>query len=180
MKTDYIWLDKWAGRLRNKTVLELGCGQGIDTACISAVSKKVTATDLKPYDNSKVMQLDHSSKFPFDDGSFDVVIASLCLHYFTHSKTVEIIKEISRILVKGGLIICRINSTMDHNYGAIGYPEIEKNTYSVHGRTKRFYEKQEIEEIFSYPWELLSLEHKEIDRYEKLKYVWEFGAIICV
>jgi predicted nicotinamide N-methyase len=120
MKTDHTWIDKWAGCLRNKTVLELGCGQGIDTACISAVSKKVTATDLKPYDKSKVMQLDHSNKFPFDDGSFDV----------------------------------------------------------MHGRTKRSYEKQEIEEIFSYPWELLSLEHKEIDRYEKLKYVWEFGAII--
>lgn len=178
MKADYKWLDKWAKHIRNKTVLELGCGPGIDTANISSLAKKVIAADYKPYDKSKVMQLDHSKSLPFENESFDVVIASLCLHYFTLSKTAEIIDEISRILKKNGLLICRLNSTKDHNFGASGYPEIEKNTYSIDDRyIKRFFEKQEIETLFSHPWHLFNLTHVEIDRYEKLKYAWEFGAL---
>jgi SAM-dependent methyltransferase len=181
MKSDYRWLERWSNSLNDQVVLELGCGDGIDTKTIVKISKSVVACDLEPPQSiagaSKVMVLDHSEKLPFENESFNVVVASLCLHYFSWPDTRNIVTEISRVLNKGGLLLCRLNSENDTNYGATGHPEIEKGMYNVHGRSKRFFSKPDIRNLFLKPWLLTGLEQKYIDRYEKEKVVWEFGAI---
>ena len=124
------------------------------------------------------MTLDHSKKLPFENNSFDVVVASLCLHYFNWSATNAIIIEVSRILRSGGFLLCRLNSKNDINYGSTGYPEIETDLFNVKGRSKRFFNKSDIYELFPEPWKLTSLQEKLIDRYDKEKVVWEFGVAI--
>jgi hypothetical protein len=36
-----------------------------------------------------------------------------------------IVERIRAVLADGGLLLCRLNSTRDDNYGASGYPRIE-------------------------------------------------------
>lgn len=176
-KEDYRWLYKWAAHLNEKHVLELGCGAGLDTAELQKYAKSVVATDLASNESTSTVQLDHSKPLPFKDNAFDIVVASLCLHYFSWDITTSILSDISRILRAKGLLICRLNSIHDYNYGARGYPEIEPNLYLVDGEAKRFFDLKDIERLFAPRWQLVELRESSIDRYNVPKCVWEFGAI---
>lgn len=177
MKQDISWVETWSKDLIGKKVLELGCGAGIDTEIIRRHSSLVVSTDILDHGTSATVRLDHSQPLPFLENKFDVVVASLCLHYFSWRKTSEIVEEIARVLSKDGLLICRVNSTNDKNYGAVGSPEIEPNMYRAEGKPKRFFDRSDIEKLFSAGWCLLDLKESCIDRYQKPKEVWEFGAV---
>ena len=179
MKHDHTWLVSYTEILKGKVVLELGCGSGIDSTVISDYAETLVSGDLAPDSKSQdtVLVLDHSKELPFEDGSFDTVVASLCLHYFKTDKTKEIIAEISRVLKPQGSFICRLNSYKDENYGAIGYPEIESGFYNVNGEHKRFFQKKENESLWEQGYSLATIKHKNIDRYQKEKWVYEFCAI---
>lgn len=181
MNTDSKWLENWSSKIKNKTVLELGCGDGVDTVVIAKLAEKTFACDLSPpnkrIDGVSMMKIDHSKPLPFKENRFDVVVASLCLHYFEWDLSLEIVKELSRILTPRGLLICRLNSKNDINYGATGYPEKEAGLYAVSGRLKRFFSRSDVTKLFSSGWELAGLEELAIDRYDKEKKVWVFEAV---
>jgi len=105
-----------------------------------------------------------------------VVVASLSLHYFTWTATRKTVNELLRVFDRRGLLICRLNSVDDHNYGSSGYPEIERNLYDVRGTPQRSFSRGDIHDLFRDSWQLVNIEQKSIDRYEKEKVVWEFGA----
>ncbi len=176
---DSRWIERWRASIEGSNVLELGCGSGSDTEYIEQIAKSVICSDIVQYKQnstrSQFVQLDLGAFLPFS-AKFDVVVASLCLHYFRWEKTKSIIKEISRVLGSEGLLICRLNSVKDHNFGASGYPEIEPGLYNVGGAPKRFFHENDILKLFSNSWTLSTLEHKCIDRYEEPKWVWELGA----
>lgn len=175
---DHDWLESYSDMLRGKAVLELGCGSGIDTNFISRLACSLVSGDIEPQACvDGALELDHSKTLPFKDRTFDVVVASLCLHYFCMAKTKEVITEISRVLKYRGLIICRLNSYKDENYGAVGYPELEPGFYNVKGEKKRFFREEEIRELWSREFALSKVVHKNIDRYEEAKFVYEFSAI---
>ena len=180
MTSDYEWLDKWASKIHGKRTLELGCGRGIDTRRISKMAKTLVACDVNPAANlddvATIMCIDHSKVLPFANREFDVVIASLSLHYFDWQTTEQIIQEISRVLLPGGILLCRLNSENDVNYGAVGNREIEPGLYKVNGAQKRFFSKSDIFRLLAFPWIELEIEHKVIDRYLRKKAVWE----LCV
>ena len=178
MKHDYSWLVPYAEILQDKVVLELGCGSGLDTTVLSGYAKTLVSGDLAPKSDSQgaVLVLDHSKKLPFKTGTFDAVVASLCLHYFSIKKTKEIIAEISRVLKPQGSFIGRLNSYKDDNYGAVGYPEIEPGLFDVKGEQKRFFQQQEIELLWWQEYSITTISHKNIDRYQKAKWVYEFSA----
>jgi len=179
MKHDHSWLKSYNDELKDKHVLELGCGSGIDTAVISKLTEHIIASDLVPKANySKIVdKIDHSEPLPFKGESFHTVVASLCLHYFSLDTTKEIISEISRVLKPQGTLVCRVNSHKDTNYGAVGYPEIEPGLYNVNGAQKRFFQEQQIQELWEQEYSVGVIFHKGIDRYQKTKYVYEFKAI---
>ncbi|NQZ32551.1 MAG: GNAT family N-acetyltransferase [Oceanospirillaceae bacterium] len=185
MKSDHRWLEQWQGIFKGKRVLELGCGDGRDSRILAEHVASLVACDLK-VDSAlaaksvdshvQYLAVDHSKPLPFKDNEFDVVIASLSLHYFSWINTREIINELSRVIVSGGQLICRVNSHLDVNYGAQGHPELEPGWYDVKGVSKRFFQKTDIQQLFDQSWHMNNIVHKSIDRYPETKNIWEFMA----
>lgn len=179
MKIDNKWLDFWGPRLSGKSILELGAGEGKDSAYLRRHGCSLVASDLTPNLELGITRLDHGKPLPFHDNTYDVVVASLTLHYFRWTQTEDIVKELGRVLKSDGLLICRVNSINDKHYGATGYPEIEKRLFNVKGQLKRFFTREDIDELFAKHWNIETIEEKQIDRYEHPKNIWEFGAINC-
>ena len=186
MKHDHRWLEQWQNVVAGKKVLELGSGDGRDSRILADNVASLVACDLnvdslaaaKSIDGRiQYMAVDHAMPLPFVNREFEVVIASLTLHYFKWSKTVEIIDEIFRVLNPSGALICRVNSRQDVNYGATGHRELEPGLYDVYGHYKRFFNQADIHQLFTNKWLLSKLEHKTIDRYVKPKNIWEFNVI---
>lgn len=190
MKETDRWLDRWLPLIKEKTstVLELGCNTGRDTARLAEAGLRVVGTDISaealqecarvvPATSAPVLvRHDLREPFPFADGSFDVIVASLCLHYFGWDDTCRIAGEILRCLSPGGLLLCRLNSTRDVHYGATGFQALEPNYYQVDGRyidRKRFFDRAAIDALFGAEWTHVAVEEMTIARYEKPKCVWE-------
>jgi hypothetical protein len=111
--------------------------------------------------------------FPSEAIDLGVVIASLSLHYFAWRETVALVSRTREALCFGGLLLCRLNSTEDHNHGASGHPPIELNFYMVGGERKRFFDEKWILELFATGWRRLSVEHLVTHKYAMPKAVWE-------
>lgn len=184
------WLERWLERLRCQThhpaILELGCGTGRDTAYLAQHGfTRITATDLSmealaecrcAVPAADIVCHDLREPLPFADNSVDVVVASLCLHYFAWDKTLDMVRGIHRCLVPGGLLLCRVNSTRDAHYGAVGHREIAHHYYDVDGKPKRFFDREEIDALFGSGWLRIATQEMSIDRYEMPKVVWEVVA----
>ncbi|WP_444885626.1 class I SAM-dependent methyltransferase [Microbulbifer sp. PSTR4-B] len=176
MKSDYKWLDSWVKEIKGKSVLELGAGTGIDTQILRSIASKLIATDLVRNDPLDIEELDHSEPLPYESNSFEVVVASLCLHYFDWNKTEEIVSELYRVLTPGGMLIGRVNSKNDTNYGATGYSEVESNLFIVNNQAKRFFDKADLRRLFNKKWDISFFVEKTIDRYSMPKTILEFRA----
>lgn len=123
------WLDDYKDVLNKcKTkVLDLGCGVGNDSLYLTEKGFDVIACDYsdiaiekinKEFNNVETKIVDISKHLPFEDNSFDLIIADLSLHYFDENTTKNIMREIKRILVPNGYLIARVNSVEDINHGA--------------------------------------------------------------
>jgi SAM-dependent methyltransferase len=180
------WLDRWlpllARTCAGRPLLELGCGGGQDTAILAEAGHAVIALDLDPErlvqarlrcPSAEFHHQDLRAPFPVEDGVPGAVVASLSLHYFPWLDTQTIVDRIQACLEPGGLLLCRLNSTRDHHYGANGHPAIAENFYQVGAATKRFFDEGSVRRLFSQGWSFLSLEELEIHRYERPKVVWE-------
>jgi SAM-dependent methyltransferase len=177
------WLEPWLNTVRERSgaapVLELGCGNGRDTAALVTAGVQVVAVDRSARAIEMARAAVGNAQFhiadirdPFPLANARVVVASLSLHYFTWAETAHIVVRIKNVLRDRGLLICRLNSTRDHHYGASGYPRIEDDYYLVNGRPKRFFDRRAVERLFE-EWRILSLEERMIHRYARPKVVWE-------
>lgn len=99
--------------LRDKKVLDLGCGDGYFSYLLACDGNKVTAVDVSKQrlDKFKKLALENNIKqvlyngqrLPFSDSSFDVVVI---LEVIEHLVDYEIVlKEICRVLRKGGKVV---------------------------------------------------------------------------
>jgi SAM-dependent methyltransferase len=184
--TDDPWLERWlpllALRVGHLPILELGCGGGRDTRVLVDAGHRVVGIDLSASAIKAAASLVPSGEFhcqdlraPFPVSAANVVLASLCLHYFSWSETVALVSRIHSLLPPSGLLLCRLNSTEDHNYGASGHPEIEPHYYLVNGEPKRFFDRAAIERLFADGWKVLDLRHQIVGRYNLPKALWEIG-----
>ena len=155
------WLEKFDDIILSCTspILDLGCGSGNDTLYLINKGKKVISCDQsinaienikknfpEIYDTKCFNMLDG---MPFNDNSFELIIADLCLHYFREKDTLRILNELRRVLVIGGHLIFRINSINDVNHGAGKGKEIEHHLYETDDkRLKRFFDEKDIRNFF--------------------------------
>ena len=180
------WLARWlaliAERVAAQPVLELGCGGGRDTATLIAAGHRVVAIDLSPVAAARARERvpsaeihcqDIRAPFPLETGGTGVVVASLSLHYFAWPETTALVDRVREVLRPDGVLLCRLNSTNDHHFGASGHPEIEKDFYLVDGAPKRFFDRRAVVSLFKRGWRAVSIAEKVIDRYDHPKTVWE-------
>lgn len=187
---DGTWLERWmpdiAARAARRPLLELGCGVCTDSVYLESQGLRVIAADLDPRRLSicthalrqpSLLCLDLRSPLPFAGNSFPVVLASLCLHYFTWDDTQRAVQEVRRCLVDDGMLVCRVNSTNDVHFGASGYPAVdavrEGAYYQIGEGRKRFFDETSVRALFAGGWTFDSLEEQRIRRYRRPKTIWE-------
>jgi SAM-dependent methyltransferase len=180
------WLERWLSLIHKYAdtapILELGCGQGDDTVTLVQTGYNVVAIDIsesllfearKRVSTAKFYQQDLREPFPMSSSSVSLVIASLSLHYFSWNETVLLVQQIHNIIKPFGVVLCRLNSTNDFNFGATGHQRIDKNYYLVDGVTKRFFDYDSIIHLFANEWVILSIEERISYKYEQPKVLWE-------
>jgi len=164
-------------------ILELGCGRGFDAWYLTNLGWPVIATDFsvealhiarQAAPAATFLQLNLRDGLPFPPETFQVIIASLSLHYFYWAQTQIIISHIHHCLRVGGLLLVRLNSTKDTNHGATGHPAVEPNCFLVNGELKRFFDRPDLDRLFQRGWKLLEIEEKTIRR-GKAKVIWEMS-----
>ncbi len=117
-----------------QSVLEIGCGNGFQTALLASISNSVTATDLESssmethspglevarsvlrklnVSNAKVLPAD-ATQLPFENESFDLVYSSHMLEHVPDRK--KAVAEMYRVLRKGGLLLCVVPTRTDKVY----------------------------------------------------------------
>jgi SAM-dependent methyltransferase len=179
------WLERWlplvVERATGLPVLELGCGNGRDSAILSGAGLTVTGIDRSPealaeararVPSGTFYEGDIRDGFP-DNRRFGAIVASLVLHYFAWDTTRELAQRLLGCLQPGGVLLVRVNSTDDHHYGASGHPEIASNYYLVDGKPKRFFDREGMLQLFGGAWHFLHLEQHVIHRYQHPKVIWE-------
>lgn len=181
------WLDKYTvvfDAAKDTPVIDLGCGSGNNTLYLSEHGYRVISCDfaeaalqrLFHFIPNPVTQLfDLRSRFPFPDGAARIVVADLCLHYFSKAETMGIIAEIRRILSNDGWLFSRVNSVKDIYYGAGEGTAIEACYYEQMEGRKRFFDEKSLNAFFA-EWSIKALHECEMRRYEKPKIVWELAA----
>lgn len=155
-----LWLDEYKDILEQNTdkeILDLGCGIGADTLYLLERGYDVLSCDfsneaLKSIQanipNSKTLYLDMMKDFPIEDNTYSLIIADLSLHYFDNETTIHIMKEIKRILKIDGVLLSRVASVNDFNFGAGVGEQLEKNYYFEGDYTKRFFDLDDVNKYF--------------------------------
>ncbi len=155
-----LWLDEYKEILesnKDNEILDLGCGIGADTLYLIERGYNVLSCDfsneaLKSIQdnipNSKTLYLDIMKKFPIKDNTYSLIIADLSLHYFDNETTIHIMREIKRILNNNGILLSRVASVNDFNFGAGVGEELERNYYFEGDYTKRFFDFEDINKYF--------------------------------
>ena len=179
------WLECFMYLFKKESrILELGCGKGYLSEYLIKNGFNVLSTDISGsvlegfksrVPEASVLKLDLSRILPFNDSSFDIIIADLCLHYFSHDETVNILKEINRIMAQSGYLLARVNSEKDINYGAGDGIELEKSFFNQNGHYKRFFSRETAEYFFK-DWSSISVSEKTTSKYISEKHVLQIIA----
>ncbi len=189
---DSIKVDDWLDRfdeIISKTslpILDLGCGGGNNTLYLINKGKSVIACDQSEKAVAMIQKNFPEVKetkcfnmldgLPFSDNSFEVVVADLCLHYFTEKDTLRIISEIARILLPEGHLLMRVNSVNDVNHGAGQGVEIEPHLYETEtGTLKRYFDEADIRRFFK-DYDIEYLKEETMSRYKLEKKLYR----VCV
>lgn len=181
-----LWLNKYENILiksKDTPIIDLGCGFGNDTLYLKERGYEVVSCDFSEkalkrlsnfIENLNAKCFDLKDGLPFKDKSAKVIISDLSLHYFSWNETQKILKEIRRVLMNDGFLLCRVNSTNDINYGVGQGIQIEENFYNIDGKLKRFFNESQLKELFK-DWEIQYINATEINRYKMSKFVWEIS-----
>lgn len=167
---DPKWIDAYTPFLRSQSkVLDVGCGSGELGEYLNTLGHFISGVDL----SEKAVELareinpsglwivqDIQEPLPFEEESFDVIVASLSLHYFPWEKVAEITKGLRTLLKPDGLFLFRMNSISDDS----------SNQPSEVSRY--FFSEEDIRKSL-HTWNLLLLEEKLVTYYGKSKVLWE-------
>lgn len=132
--------------------LDIGCGSGEDTADLVRAGLEVIGLDRSVRWLERARELVPSASFvpaditegiPFPDEYFDLVVASLSIHYFPWETTEAVVREIARVMRPGTTFLCRVNRVGDVNFEYGVGREVEPEFFEVSpGHFKRFFTEQ--------------------------------------
>ena len=157
-----------------REVLELGPGQGRDTAAFAATGLRVTALD---YAESGLAEIstraacttvagsvrtvvgDVRDPLPFADGTFDACYAHMlfCMS-LTTDEIVRLAAEVRRVVRPGGLLVYSVRTVADAHFGAgvdHGDDRWEMGGFVVH-----FFDRRLVERVAE-GWDLLEVTDRE-------------------
>ncbi|MBI5720316.1 MAG: class I SAM-dependent methyltransferase [Burkholderiales bacterium] len=187
--TEDPWLDRWLptieARARTGRVLEVGCGAGHDTETLLRAGLRVVAFDIAAEQvqaarlrapGAEIHCQSVLDRFPLEGTGVPVIVASLSLHYFPWAQTMQLFDRLRQTLAADGLLLCRLNSTDDHHFGASGHAEIERHYYRVRGQPKRFFDREDLDALFAAGWRIVSIQHAHTGKYVATKALWEVAA----
>jgi SAM-dependent methyltransferase len=84
-------------------VLELGAGDGVQTAVLRGIFPEVTPVDIAPSGEVEGMIIADAAELPFEDNSFDLIFSSNVLE---HVEQLDVaFDEMKRVLAPGGIMI---------------------------------------------------------------------------
>lgn len=177
------WLENYNGIIErsNGPVIDLGCGTGNNSLYLVEKGKNIIACDysdvaikiVKKYlPQVQTYQFDMTDGLPFENEFTDLIIADLCLHYFSIHDTKKILDELKRVLTSKGYLLFRVNSVNDINHGAMQGIELEKHYFEVEKMRKRFFDKEDLLELFK-DWDIVDLKEDIMMRYSKPKTLWK-------
>jgi SAM-dependent methyltransferase len=191
---DLDWGGLWTGPflvpLRQagvRTILELGCGTGNDTARLAAEGYSVTAIDVsdeaigqaqaKYGSMARFLVADITQQLAFPDGGFDAVMSNVAMHMFPDSVTRVLFAQVGRLVRAGGLFLFHVNALEDRPLRARRLParELEPD-YVVEesGQTMHFFSEAYLRELLE-GWQevqLLSVPIRRGETDELFKHVW--------
>lgn len=184
------WLLPWRERLqalpRPRSALDLGCGDGFETARLADWGFAVTATDIAEQalarsrertPTAQHLLADARAMPMLADASFDLVIAHLSLHYFDRAGTLAAFGEVARLLRPGALLLACVNAEDDLNYGAPTGAAQSWELSLVDGVPKQFFGEAKLREALgSGRYEIESLHKRSTLRYGAPKSLWELAA----
>jgi SAM-dependent methyltransferase len=188
------WLARWRALLETShaiPLLDLGCGSGFDSRYLAGEGvdtnhpfdvisadycRSALACTGEVAPRAQRVQMDLRGDLPFPHEAFQVIIANLCLHYFSWAQTRAIIEKVRHRLKVSGFLIARFNSKKDVHHGALGHEEIEPGCYIVGGMLKHFFDGEDLKQLFAEDWTIHGLEEMTIHCYSKPKVVWELVA----
>jgi ubiquinone/menaquinone biosynthesis C-methylase UbiE len=134
---------KAVGNIKGKKLLDIGCGAGIHikkyiskgAICWGSDISKSMIEMAKENCPDVKFEVASMTKLPYKNSSFDIVTASLSIHYIKN--LVPVFKEISRVLKKGGKFYystesptaCARERYEDKNFSIVGVGKfIDKKT----------------------------------------------------
>lgn len=181
------WLAPFESRLREAgpRLLDIGCGPGLDTTFLAKCGFEVIGFDRR--DPGWGAEIRPGVTFfradvrwpPFREGAFDVVLASLSLHYLPWAETVAAFTAAAACLCSGGLLLFRVNADDDYNHGAGEGEEIEPGFFrrppesGGWSETKRFFTEADVLAALPPGLTVEHLAHRTIRRYARPKQAWE-------
>ncbi len=178
------WLDDFRDLLtRAGNALELGAGDGADTGFLRSACPCVLSCDFsdaalnrlkRRYPGADTARLDLTEPMPFENGSFEVIIADLCLHYFPMRKTREIFAELHRVLAPGGWLLLRVNAREEY-VPAPGDVRLEAGYYVTQGCARRYFSRETLEGLLS-GFRVARLQRDSTQKYGSRKHMWMAAA----
>lgn len=129
------------------TMLELGCGLGVDGAWFAENGFLVTQADLEDFRLSKQLPFvtcNMEETLQITE-KFDVVYAHLSLHYFSYERTKQLLNEISNVLNESGILAFLVNSV--HDTEVEEGDQIEENYRLINKIAKRFFSVEDTEAL---------------------------------
>ena len=180
------WLDRWQPVLvgRPGRALDIGCGPGFDTEVLLRWGFQVTALDVsraaialaKERNPAAIHAVMDMRNLGCLSGGFDVIVASLSLHYFNHEETKAIFNTIHGLSKPSSVFAFRVNAFDDVESGAPG-DSSEWECVSVGGVVKQFFTREKIADVLGDRWRIFSEEKLTTRRYGHLKSLFEVIAI---
>ena len=161
-----LWIDEYKEYLGNTGLcLDLGCGIGQFSRKFMEYGYKVISSDIS---NINVINLDMREKMPFEDDKFDVVFASLSIHYFSDSDTKKLMAEIKRILKKGGLFIGSVNGMQGLEKIKDTAKELDYHYYYNKDRYIRLFDEDDVKNYLSI-FDIIKIDMRETVRFGHTK-----------